>query len=63
MMITATPKLTPEIKLYLAKLVSQVLSDPDFGLELSAKVQKRLANTRRSGGRTISLAEVKKRYL
>lgn len=54
-------KIDVRFKALISQAVFDFFNDPDFGLELSAKAQKRLSSPRR--GRTVSLEEIKKKYL
>lgn len=51
-----------ELKPFIARTISSVLNDPDFGLELSDKAQSRLSQARKVLGKTVSFSEIKKRY-
>lgn len=64
-MDTATfPKrLTGEVKSLIMRAVYEVLGDPDFGLELSEKAERRLRKAGRSNSRGIPAAEIKRKYL
>lgn len=54
----------PKFRALVVEAVQEVLSDPDFGLELRPEFKKRLlASYRNNRQRGISLAEVKRRYL
>lgn len=52
-----------ETKLYLTKLVQQILNDPEYFLELKENVKKRLQSFRRNRGKVISFERIKKKYL
>jgi len=55
-----TEKLTPAIKIYLAQLVSEFISDPDFGLELTERAKKRLNKVRHErNGPNFTLEDIK----
>ncbi len=56
-------KLEPNTKAFIAEAIRDIVSDPDFGLELTEEAQKRLAKARTSRGKTVSLSEIKKKYL
>ena len=45
------------------KVFREVMSDPDFGLELTAEAKRRLRRAMKSGRPTVSFAEIKRRYL
>jgi len=52
-----------EIKALIIKTIFEVLNDPDFGLELSEKARSRLRRARLQKATTISLSEIKKKYV
>ncbi|OGF71880.1 hypothetical protein A3E06_00450 [Candidatus Giovannonibacteria bacterium RIFCSPHIGHO2_12_FULL_44_42] len=54
-------KLNREVKNYVVRAVNEVLSDPDFGLELSKEAQKRLCQAAKSK-KTVPFSEIKKKY-
>lgn len=61
---TKDKKLVCLIRHTVAEVVGEVLSDPDAGLELIPAVQKRLKKYQRGfPRRTISLEEIKRKYL
>lgn len=49
-------------KAFIAQTVREILEDPDFGLEISASVKKRLIRSRLSKKR-VPLSEIKRKYL
>lgn len=51
-----------ELKPFIVQTISDVLNDPDFGLELSDKAQARLSQTRKALGKTISFLDIKRKY-
>lgn len=51
-----------ELKPFIVQTVSDVLSDPDFGLELSDRAQARLRQARKAFGKTVAFAEIKRKY-
>ncbi|KKR62140.1 hypothetical protein A2643_02125 [Candidatus Nomurabacteria bacterium RIFCSPHIGHO2_01_FULL_39_220] len=55
-------KMNNQIKALVSSAVFDVFNDPDFGLELSAKAKKRLSMTYKNN-KTISLNQIKKKYL
>lgn len=59
---TISKKLTPQIKTFILRAIHEILSDPDFGLELSEKAKKRLRQAASSKQKTISFSEIKKKY-
>ncbi|MEK7546974.1 MAG: hypothetical protein AAB536_02230 [Patescibacteria group bacterium] len=54
-------KLPGEVKNLIAQTITDVLSDPDFGLELTKKARLRLGKISQSK-KTISLSAIKKKY-
>jgi len=40
--VTIPKKLTKEVRIFIIQAIYEILNDPDFGLELNEKVQKRL---------------------
>lgn len=63
MSATAIPKkLTGEIKLFIVRAIEEVLSDPDFGLELTERAKRRLRQAAGSKRKNISFSEIKKKY-
>lgn len=63
MPLTTQRKLNGEIKSLIMRAVHEVLSDPDFGLELSQKARVRLRKARSSKSRGIPFATTKRKYL
>jgi hypothetical protein len=51
-----------ELKAYTSQAVNDMLTDPDFGMELSAKAKNALRAARGTKEKTISLAAVIKKY-
>ena len=51
------------LKIMVAQTVAEVLNDPDFGLELSAKAKKQLGRASNVKQKTVSLSAVKRKYL
>lgn len=51
-----------ELKPFIVQTISEVLNDPDFGLELSDRAQARLRQSRESSDKTISFNDVKRKY-
>ena len=51
-----------ELKPFIVQTISEVLNDPDFGLELSGRAQARLRQARESSGKTISFNDIKRKY-
>jgi len=60
--LTITRKLTKEVKTFIIQVVNEVLSDPDFGLELNEKAKKRLRQANVSKQKTVPFSEIKKKY-
>ena len=55
-------KMNNQIKAFVSSAVFDVFNDPDFGKDLSAKAKKRLSFSAKNS-KTISLNEIKNRYL
>ena len=60
--VTIPKNLTNEIKSFVVQAIEEVLSDPDFGLELSEKAKKRLGYARISKKKNIPFSEIKRKY-
>lgn len=60
--ITKKKDIDPRLRAYIAESVREVLDDPDFGLELSAKAKRRLKQAQTSSAKGISLETLLKRY-
>ena len=58
---TTFKKLDNELKVLVLRTVAEMITDPDFGLELSARAKARLRRARTSRAQTVSLLAVKKR--
>ncbi len=54
-------KINTQVKALVSRAISDVFSDPDFGLELTSKAQKRLSASKT--GKTISLSQLKRKYI
>ena len=53
-----------QLQMLIVRAVQEVLSDPDFGLELTVQARKRLREAQKAKIRkTISLEEIKRKYL
>ena len=52
-----------DVRAFVMRAVSEVLSDPDFGLELRTQAKKRLREANLYNGKTISFSEIKRKYL
>lgn len=50
-------------KILISQAVGEVLADPDFGLELTEYMKKRLEKAKKYKGKLIPFSEIKKRYL
>lgn len=61
--ITIPKKITKEVKTFIVQAIYEVLNDPDFGLELSGRVKKRLRQSLISKQKTIPFSEIKRKYL
>lgn len=55
-------KLNKEFKTFVAQIVEEIVTDPDFGLELSEKAKKRLRQAGIYKGKTFLLSDIKKKY-
>ena len=55
-------KMNNQIKALISSAVFDVFNDPDFGYDLSAKARKRLSFSLKNS-KTISLSQIKKKYL
>ncbi len=49
------------MKIFAVRAVQEVLSDPDFGSELTAKAKKRLRGADSFRGKTVSFAKILKK--
>lgn len=59
---TLSKQLNPEIKTFIMRAIQEILTDPDFGLELSEEAKKRLQQASGISRKTIPLSEIKKKY-
>ena len=59
---TREVKLGRQAVFSIAQAVAEILTDPDFGLELRPAVRKRLEKIRSGKIKTIPLAQIKKKY-
>jgi len=55
-------QLNPEIKTFIMGAIQEILTDPDFGLELSAEPKRRLGQAPKLRKKAIPLSEIKKKY-
>jgi hypothetical protein len=55
-------KINQKMKIFAVRAVQEVLSDPDFGLALTAKAKKRLKSARVLRGEKISFSKILKKY-
>ncbi len=62
MSILVAKKMNNQIKALISSAVFDVFNDPDLGLILSAKAKKRLSTTSENN-KTVSLDQIKKKYL
>ena len=51
-----------QVKALVSRAVFNIFNDPDFGLELSTKAKKRFSSSTQNK-KTISLSQIKKKYL
>ena len=63
MNIIRVKKVNNQIKALVASAVFDVFNDPDFRLDLSTKAKKRLSRSSSENDKTVSLSEIKKKYL
>jgi F0F1-type ATP synthase epsilon subunit len=56
-------KAANNLKIMVAQTVTEILNDPDFRLELSAKAQKRLRQAARAEKKTTALSAIKRKHL
>lgn len=55
-------KIGVQLRAYIAESVREALADPDFGLELTDEMKRRLRASQKSSRRTyVSLATIRKR--
>ena len=62
MTATEITKIDNKVKAFVSRAIFELFSDPDFGLELSAKAKKILSMSPKTR-KKISLNEIKKKYL
>ena len=65
-MTTAVRKQTtmrPELKAFIAHSVREILDDPDYGLQLTEHIKKKLRTAERADGTGTPLARIRKKYL
>lgn len=60
--ITIPTKIKKELEVSIIRAAYQVLSDPDFGLELDNKAKERLRQSLISKKKTVSFSEIKKKH-
>ena len=59
---TVSKKLNNRAKAFLLHALTEMVCDPDFGSELTAKAKRRLKNARNYGGKTVALPAIKRKY-
>ena len=59
---TKNKSLGIEVKTFILYALQEVLRDPDFRLELTAKAERRLKQAVAYKGKTMSLSELKKKH-
>ncbi|OGI65937.1 hypothetical protein A2914_01440 [Candidatus Nomurabacteria bacterium RIFCSPLOWO2_01_FULL_41_21] len=59
----ATKRIDNQIKALVSSAVFDVFNDPDYGLNLSAKAKKRLSTPSNKKNKTLSLNQIKRKYL
>lgn len=50
-------------KVLISQAIGEILTDPDFGLEMTEYMKKRLERARKYKGKLVPFSEIKKRYL
>lgn len=55
-------KLGLDTKSFIVHAIKDIVSDPDFGLELSESAKKRLRKEKVLNGKTVPFSEIKKKY-
>ncbi len=55
-------KLDPELKVFIMRSIQDLLEDPDFGFELTAKAKERLREAASRRHRWIPLSKIIKKY-
>ncbi len=63
MTVTTNKKTDFALKSLILEAVSNVLSDPDYGLEIKSSFEKKLLSRKKDSSKSVSLAEIKKKYL
>ena len=62
-MATKEPEIGPALRAAIAVSVHEVLSDPDFGMELTTYAKKRLRAAMKDKKPGIPLSEIRRKYL
>lgn len=62
MAVKTIQKLEVNTKAFIVQAIKDIVSDPDFGLQLTAQAVKRLEQAQTRKGKTISLSALKKKY-
>ncbi|MEK7192450.1 MAG: hypothetical protein AAB646_02975 [Patescibacteria group bacterium] len=55
-------RIETKTRVFIVEAVKDIVSDPDFGLELTKKAEKRLKQARGIERKTFLLSEIKKKY-
>ena len=55
-------KLNADMRVLIVRVISEILNDPDFGRELSAKAKKRLQSVSVSRAKSIPFSEIRRKY-
>lgn len=56
-------KFNGQLRLYISQAITEILNDPDYGMELSEKTKERLQKIKQSPRKAISFEDIKKKYL
>lgn len=62
MTIKVAKKLEANTKTFIVQAIKDIVSDPDFGLDLTKIAEKRLSRARVGEEKTTTLSEIKKKY-
>jgi hypothetical protein len=57
-----TKKLNNKVKEFIAQIISEILSDPDFGLDLSQEAKEHLRKAGAYRDDNISASKIKEKY-
>lgn len=62
MTIKVAKKIEISTKTFIVQAIKDIMDDPDFGLELTKKTEKRLKQARTGKEKTTPLFEIKEKY-